>query len=53
MNKDVQKSIAAALALILLGILVLLTGERSIIVLIPAAVLVWYGTAPKLRRSRN
>lgn len=53
MNKDVQKSIAAALALILLGILVLLAGERSIIVLIPAAVLVWYGTAPKLRRSRN
>lgn len=53
MNKDVQKSMAAALALILLGILVLLTGERSLIVLIPAAVLVWYGMAPKLRRSRS
>lgn len=50
---NVQKSMAAAFALILLGILVLLTGERSLIVLIPVAVLVWYGMAPKLRRSRN
>lgn len=53
MKEDVQKSMTAALALILLGIIVLLTGERSLIVLIPAAVLVWYATAPKLRRSRN
>lgn len=52
MNKDVQKATIAASALIVLGILVLLTGERSLIVLIPAAVLVW-GTAPKLRRTRN
>jgi hypothetical protein len=53
MNGNVKRSLAAALALILLGILVLLTGERSLIVLIPAAVLVWYTTAPKLRGSRN
>jgi len=53
MNGNVKRSRAAASALILLGILVLLRGERSLIVLIPVAVLVWYGTAPKLRRSRN
>jgi hypothetical protein len=53
MNTDVKKTMAAASALILLGVLVLLTGERSLIVLIPVAVLVWYGTAPKVHRSRN
>ena len=53
MNKDLQKTMIAASALILLGILVLLTGERSLIVLIPAAVLVWFGTETKLRRTRN
>lgn len=48
-----KKSMAATGALILLGILVFLGGERSLVVLIPAAVLVWYGSAPELRRSRN
>jgi hypothetical protein len=53
MNANLKRSTGASAALVLLGILVLLTGERSLIVLIPAAVLVWYGTTPKLRRSRN
>ena len=53
MSKDAQKPMIAAFALILLGILVLFTGERSLVVLIPAAVLVWFGTAPEVRRSRN
>ena len=48
-----KKSMAGTCALILLGILVLVTGERSLVVLISAALLVCYGTAPKLRRSRN
>ena len=53
MNANLKRSTTASAALILLGILVLLTGERSLVVLIPAAVLVWFGTAPELRRSRN
>ena len=43
----------AAVALILLGIFVVLVGEKSLPVLIPAAVLVWYGAAPRPRSSRN
>ena len=53
MNRNRNKSIAAASALILLGVLALVSGEKSLIVLIPAAVLVWYGAVPKLRRTRN
>lgn len=52
MNRSVKRSMAAAFALIVLGILVLLAGEKSLVVLIPAAVLVWYGT-PKLRKGRK
>ena len=48
-----RKSIAASAVLVLMGMLVLLTGERSLVVLIPGAVLVWYAAAPKLRRGRN
>jgi hypothetical protein len=40
-------------ALILLGVLVLLAGERSVVVLVPAAALVWYALSPKLRTGRN
>jgi hypothetical protein len=53
MNPNTKKSIGAALALILLGMLVLTTGARSLALTIPAAVLVWYAAAPKLRSGRN
>ena len=41
------------LALVLLGVLVLVAGEKSLILLIPAAALVWYKAAPRLRSGRN
>lgn len=50
MNGNTKTSLATA-ALILLGIFALLVGEKSLAVLVPAAVLVWYGAAP--RPSRN
>lgn len=53
MTINAKKSVGASVALILLGILVLLTGEKSLLVVIPAAVLVWFGVAPKLRNTRN
>jgi hypothetical protein len=40
MNGNVKTSLATA-ALILLGIFALLVDEKSLVVLIPAAVLVW------------
>jgi len=53
MRANTKKSMGAAGALVLLGMLVLIAGEKSLVVMIPAAILVWYAAAPKLRRSRN
>ncbi|HXJ86005.1 MAG TPA: hypothetical protein VMS18_04260 [Candidatus Binatia bacterium] len=52
MRGNAKTSLATA-ALILLGIFALLAGEKSLTVLIPAAVLVWYGVNPHSRRSRR
>lgn len=52
MSSNAKKSIAASAALILMGLLVLFTGDKSLVILIPAAVWVWYAT-PKFRRRRN
>lgn len=53
MSAKAKTSIGATAALILLGILVLLAGEQSLVVLIPAAAFVWYAASPKLRSGRN
>jgi len=47
------KSIGGTVALILLGVVALFGGEKYLVGLIPAAMLVWYGTRPGLRRNRN
>jgi hypothetical protein len=52
MDGNVKISLATA-ALIVLGIFALLAGEQSLTVLIPAAVLVWYGAIPGPRRRGN
>lgn len=41
------------LLLILLGMAALYGGTKMLIVLIPAAVLVWYGVGPMLGSGRN
>ncbi len=48
-----KRSIAAMIAFMLLGMLVLIAGQKSLLVVVPAAVLVWYGAAPKVRSGRN
>ncbi len=53
MHRDLMKSIAATSVMILFGILVLVTGERSLIVLVPAALLVWFAAKPRFRTDRN
>ena len=53
MSAIAKKSMSATVALILFGMLALFAGEKWLVVLIPAAVLVWYGAAPKLRSGRN
>jgi len=53
MARNSKTSVTAALALILLGMLVPWAGEKSLILLIPAAALVWYKAVPKLRSGRN
>jgi len=53
MSANAKKSVAATLALILLGMLVLMTGEKLLVVMIPAAILIWYAASPTLRSGRN
>jgi hypothetical protein len=53
MSANAKMSITAAIALIVFGMLALLMGDKWLAVLIPAAALVWYGAAPRLRSGRN
>jgi hypothetical protein len=53
MSANTKKSVGATLGLILLGVVVLLTGAKSLVVMIPAAILVWYAASPSLRSGRN
>jgi len=53
MNANWKKSIVRSALLMLLGIVALYVGMRSLLVLIPAATLIWYGARPVLRSGRN
>ncbi len=53
MSANAKKSMTATVALILLGLLALITGGKWLVVLIPAAMLVWYGSKPAMRSGRN
>ena len=53
MSANTKKSMAAMAALIILGVLVLVAGETSLVVLVPAAALVWHAVSPKLPTGRN
>jgi hypothetical protein len=47
------KSIGGTMVLILLGLAAFFGGAKWLVALIPAAMLVWYGTGSVLRRGRN
>jgi hypothetical protein len=53
MSADAKKNYGLTLVLFALGILAVYAGAKWLLLLIPAAVLVWYAAAPKLRRGRN
>jgi hypothetical protein len=53
MSINSKKSMGWALVLIFLGLVALFGGVKWLIVLIPAALIIWYGVGPALRGSRN
>lgn len=53
MAADTKTSMLGTFALVVLGLLVLIAGEKSLVLVIPAAVVVCYRTLPRLRGSRN
>ena len=53
MSIEMKKGYGSTLVLILFGVLTLLLGASWLVVMIPAAVVVWYGASPKLRSGRN
>jgi hypothetical protein len=53
MSRNSKKSMGGTISLILLGLLALLGGERWLVLLIPAAMLVWYKARPIVSSGRN
>jgi hypothetical protein len=53
MSANSTNTTARTILLIILGLLVLVAGMKWLVVLIPAAMLVWYASSPALRSGRN
>jgi hypothetical protein len=54
MSTDTREGYGSTMVLLILGVLALYGGVRWLLVLIPAATLVWYAAArAPFRRSRN
>lgn len=54
MSADAKKGYGSTMVLVILGVLALYVGAHWLLVLIPAALLVWYAAAgATFRRSRN
>jgi hypothetical protein len=53
MNANWKKSISVTIALVVLGVAALYGGPKLLALVIPAAVLLWYGTGPILGSGRN
>ena len=53
MSASTKKSMGWMAVLILLGLVALFGGVKWLVVLIPAAMMVWYGAGPALRSGRN
>ena len=52
-NARSSKSLVWTFVLIVLGVAAIYAGEKWLVLLIPAAVLVWYGAKPVHGSSRN
>jgi hypothetical protein len=53
MSANSKKSLSSTLFLIVLGIAALYGGTKTLALLIPVALLVWFGVSPILRSGRN
>ncbi len=53
MSANSKKSMGWAVVLIFLGVVALFAGVLWLTVLIPAAMLIWYGVGPMLGGGRN
>jgi hypothetical protein len=53
MSENSKRSMSWMVVLILLGVAALFGGNKWLAVLIPAALLIWYGAGPMLRSGRN
>jgi hypothetical protein len=53
MSADSKKSLGGTVVLILFGILALIGGTQWLVLLVPAAILIWYGAGSMLRSGRN
>jgi len=52
-KSNLRQSMGWTILLIFLGLAALCMGTRWLVLLIPAAMLVWYGAGPTLRSGRN
>lgn len=53
MSMESKKSLSLAFILMLLGVFAMYAGLRSLIVLVPAAMLIWNEARPRLGSGRN
>jgi hypothetical protein len=53
MSVSWKKSMGWTIALVFLGVAALYGGEKWLALLIPAAMMVWYGVGPAVRSGRN
>jgi hypothetical protein len=53
MTVNAKKSMGWTIVLILFGLIALFGGDQWLVLLIPAAILVWYAAKPMLRTGRN
>jgi hypothetical protein len=53
MSANSKKSLGSTILLIFLGVAALIGGAKWLVLLVPAALLVWYGSGPVLRGGRN
>jgi hypothetical protein len=52
-NANVRKTMAWAAALIVFGLLALIGGTKTLVLLLPAAAFVWYQSRPIVHSGRN
>jgi hypothetical protein len=52
-SRNSKKSMGWTVVLILFGLVAMFGGVKWLVVLVPAAVLVWYRVGPSLRGGRN